>query len=304
MIWPQQWNPKGIYDPATGRVIVMDRWQDKTRGITIYANAVLAYDPANNTCTALKVSNWKHEPTPTGGYRTVELPANKTDPTPVDRHPMGCLALVPELNALYLVNGLNQSAPMGHPADTWQFDLSKNKWTLVAAKYNGQVHPDNPGMAHMMEYDPESKLVVYFGSTYAGGYDMWTFDPATGKWTATGELNTARYYHTATLLPNGKLLVAGGHTGNYPGGTRPARRNRTRVDRSGACPAGEGVTGRHSPGFPIGPGSGPDNRRSGEPGATVSNRISVKNSKRDLFFFIPSGAPSWRPVRGGARDSA
>jgi len=181
-IWPSQWNPKGTYDPATGRVIVMDRWQDKTRGITIYANAALAYDPAANTCTVLKVSNWKQEPTPTGGYRTVELPANKTDPTPVDRHPMGCLALVPELNALYLVNGLNQSAPMGHPADTWQFDLAKNKWTLVAAKYNGQVHPDNPSMAHMMEYDPESKLVVYFGSTYAGGYDMWTFDPATAKW--------------------------------------------------------------------------------------------------------------------------
>ncbi|HEY3354648.1 MAG TPA: kelch repeat-containing protein [Polyangia bacterium] len=38
-------------------------------------------------------------------------------------------------------------------------------------------------------------------------------DTDTGAWTATGALLTARQGHTATLLGNGKLLVAGGHAG-------------------------------------------------------------------------------------------
>ena len=41
-------------------------------------------------------------------------------------------------------------------------------------------------------------------------------EPASGTWTPTGSLNTARYYHTATLLPNGKVLVAGGWEGFNP----------------------------------------------------------------------------------------
>ena len=36
------------------------------------------------------------------------------------------------------------------------------------------------------------------------------YDPALGSWSATGSLAAARAYHTATLLPNGMVLVAAG----------------------------------------------------------------------------------------------
>lgn len=175
-LFPMGWNNKGTYDPTTKRTITMDRWYDKIRVDTIYANAALAYDPMTNICTVLKLSNWKKEGTPSGGYKTVEMPANAQDPTPLDRHPLGGLALASDSNGLYFENGLNQTGPNGHPNDTWKLDLASNKWSKVTSK----SHPPNV-TCDVMAYDVKNKTIVLF-STAGGHTTTWLLDPAKGEW--------------------------------------------------------------------------------------------------------------------------
>ncbi len=68
--------------------------------------------------------------------------------------------------------------------------------------------------SHTATLLPDGKVLVA-----GGNYDTVIlataelYDPATGRWTATGSMAEERHSHTATLLPNGKVLVAGGYGG-------------------------------------------------------------------------------------------
>jgi len=60
-------------------------------------------------------------------------------------------------------------------------------------------------------------VLIAGGYTYSSGYlaSAELYNPATGTFTLTGSLNTARAFDTATLLNGGLVLVAGGEASGY-----------------------------------------------------------------------------------------
>ena len=64
---------------------------------------------------------------------------------------------------------------------------------------------------------PDGRVVAaggrsFDGSIYGSVATVEVYSPATGVWSSTGNMSLPRAYHTATLLPDGRVLVCGGHS--------------------------------------------------------------------------------------------
>ena len=96
----------------------------------------------------------------------------------------------------------------GNPINNAElFDPASQIWSSTNAMNNNRE-------AHTATLLPNGKVLAV-GGLSINGSGMVTntaelFDPATGTWTLTGHLSSARDQHSATLLPNGKVLVVGG----------------------------------------------------------------------------------------------
>jgi hypothetical protein len=187
-LYPQGWGNKGTYDPVTHRVIVSDRWADPVRGyISIFANGLHAFDPVQNVWTVLKLNNWYAQTNANGSYTTLPLPANTTDPTPADHHPLTSLEVVPQLNSVYVVNGINNIS-LPDPSilnTTWQFNLGTLSWTTVSAATTDPNYPPNiTNSPSGLIYDPVGQQLVYLvpSACGCGGTATYLFNLKANTW--------------------------------------------------------------------------------------------------------------------------
>jgi N-acetylneuraminic acid mutarotase len=186
-----------LYDPATGRwsatgSLTTARGQHTA---TLLPNGTVLvvggtnsgalasaelYDPATGTWSAtgsLATQRWKHTAT--------LLPSGK----------------------VLIAGGANGTNTALASAEL--YDPAAGTWSATGNLAIGRTR-------HTATLLPDGTVLVAGGLVLAAdvlkyGASTQLYDPATGTWSVTGSLAVRRYYHTAMLLPNGQVLVAGGY---------------------------------------------------------------------------------------------
>lgn len=122
-------------------------------------------------------------------------------------------------NGKVLVSGGygNTGGNVGGPtlASAEIYDPVANSWMPAASMAAARYY-------HTMTLLPDGTVLVVGGQTTTGNTNTplasaERYDPVTDTWSSAGTLTTARYGHGAILLPNGKVLVIGGLTGQQGG---------------------------------------------------------------------------------------
>ena len=209
---------------ADGRVLIAGGYNTSR----VEASAEI-YDPTTNTFTntgAMTTPRWGHTAILLGDGRVVILGSFGAD-------------LYDPQTGVFVSTG-NLAAPYGDTAT-----LLKDGTVLITVldfdeqpyRTHGEVYDPVTGtfarvgdMVTFHLYPTFTQLsdgrVLFVGGDVGDGGDGASvvaelYDPQTGRFTETGGLTTGRQNHTATLLTDGSVLIAGGHGAAFCGVPRP-----------------------------------------------------------------------------------
>ena len=114
------------------------------------------------------------------------------------------------LNGQVLVAGgwPNHTHTGGALASAELYDPATGNWSFTGSMNIRRVYH-----TETLLLDGRVLVVGCFTDGFTNSAEL--YDPATGTWSFTGSTNTPRFgFHTATLLPSGMVLVAGGYDSN------------------------------------------------------------------------------------------
>ncbi len=127
-----------------------------------------------------------------------------------------------------LVAGGAGAFPFASLASAETYDPTTGAWTPTGAMHDPRMWTsDDESAANFLMPLPNGRILAAGGLNRCSlsGCDLAflataeVFDPASGSWSSTGSLATDRYRHQLAVLPDGRVLAAGGRTGSAIVGT-------------------------------------------------------------------------------------
>jgi endoglucanase len=108
-----------------------------------------------------------------------------------------------------LVAGGTTPFPVSELSSAEIYDPTTDSWSPAGSM------PGGARWAFTMTNLASGKILITGGSLYISSAAV--YDPASDTWASAGNMSTDRRFHTATLLPNGRVLIVGGFSQSNAG---------------------------------------------------------------------------------------